>query len=128
MPQQPVRDGAQDGRRQRPSSGESSLASESYGDRFIKSTDDTRINRAMGVGRCALHPCLTRRATMTTDGPAAADATPESDRGNGRAGPGAAEPQQQEQQSLAASLAACGIRETPASEQASGSGATSSAG
>ncbi|KAJ1722709.1 hypothetical protein LPJ61_005900, partial [Coemansia biformis] len=52
------------GQRGRTSSVESSLATEEYGEQFIKTTDDTRINRAMGVGRCALHPCLTRRATI----------------------------------------------------------------
>ncbi|KAJ2477261.1 hypothetical protein EV174_004675, partial [Coemansia sp. RSA 2320] len=32
-------------------------------DSFIKETDDAHINLQMGVGACALHPCLTRRMT-----------------------------------------------------------------
>ncbi|KAJ1854786.1 hypothetical protein LPJ73_002425 [Coemansia sp. RSA 2703] len=36
---------------------------EEEGDSYIKETDDKRINKKMGVGACALHPCLTRRAT-----------------------------------------------------------------
>ncbi|KAJ1819076.1 hypothetical protein LPJ56_003719, partial [Coemansia sp. RSA 2599] len=38
-------------------------ATEEEGDSYIKETDDSRINKKMGVGACALHPCLTRRAT-----------------------------------------------------------------
>ncbi|KAJ2524716.1 hypothetical protein GGI11_000610 [Coemansia sp. RSA 2049] len=41
---------------------ESGEASEFFGDNYIKKTDDSRINRTMGVGACALHPCLTRKA------------------------------------------------------------------
>ncbi|KAJ2745461.1 hypothetical protein GGI20_002168 [Coemansia sp. BCRC 34301] len=46
---------------------EQSVATDEYGDEFIKETDDAQINRQMGVGACALHPCLTRRATTTLD-------------------------------------------------------------
>ncbi|KAJ1861303.1 hypothetical protein LPJ57_006542, partial [Coemansia sp. RSA 486] len=41
-------------------------ATEEEGDSYIKETDDSRINKKMGVGACALHPCLTRRATTAT--------------------------------------------------------------
>ncbi|KAJ2893637.1 hypothetical protein IWW38_002806 [Coemansia aciculifera] len=44
---------------------EQSVATDEYGDEFIKETDDAQINRQMGVGACALHPCLTRRGTTT---------------------------------------------------------------
>ncbi|KAJ2342715.1 hypothetical protein GGF43_005864, partial [Coemansia sp. RSA 2618] len=53
-------------------SGSSSTTSvnntEASGERFIKTADDTRVNGRTGVGRCALHPCLTRRATISADG------------------------------------------------------------
>ncbi|KAJ2797981.1 hypothetical protein H4R20_004986 [Coemansia guatemalensis] len=49
------------------SSGSSVTGTEESGDRFIKNTDDTRINRRTGTGRCTLHPCLTRRATIAAD-------------------------------------------------------------
>ncbi|KAJ2083105.1 hypothetical protein H4R24_001080 [Coemansia sp. RSA 988] len=49
------------------SSGSSVTGAEESGDRFIKNTDDTRINRRTGTGPCALHPCLTRRATIAAD-------------------------------------------------------------
>ncbi|KAJ2608464.1 hypothetical protein H4S08_004444 [Coemansia sp. RSA 1365] len=49
-------------------SSESSVTgTEESGDRFIKNTDDTRINRRTGTGRCTLHPCLARRATISAD-------------------------------------------------------------
>ncbi|KAJ1857198.1 hypothetical protein LPJ57_007142, partial [Coemansia sp. RSA 486] len=41
-------------------------ATEEEGDSYIKETDDSRINKKMGVGACALHPCLTRRAAAAT--------------------------------------------------------------
>ncbi|KAJ2501369.1 hypothetical protein GGH96_001978 [Coemansia sp. RSA 1972] len=40
-------------------------ATEASGERFIQTADGTRTNWQTGVGRCALHPCLTRRATIT---------------------------------------------------------------
>ncbi|KAJ2590159.1 hypothetical protein IWW49_002156 [Coemansia sp. RSA 1797] len=40
-------------------------ATEASGERFIQTADGTRSNWQTGVGRCALHPCLTRRATIT---------------------------------------------------------------
>ncbi|KAJ2656098.1 hypothetical protein IWW48_005193 [Coemansia sp. RSA 1200] len=46
----------------RSSGKESGEASEFFGDNYIKKTDDSRINRTMGVGACSLHPCLTRKA------------------------------------------------------------------
>ncbi|KAJ2716302.1 hypothetical protein H4R19_000724 [Coemansia spiralis] len=124
MPEQPGRPA---------SSGESSLASESFGERFIKTTDDTRINPAMGVGRCALHPCLTRRATVSVDGsgpPAAAAKELDGTR------PGLAAPEPLSPPAMALSqaaaataaavalaegMAACNIRRTPGAEQPGGS-------
>ncbi|KAJ2529908.1 hypothetical protein EV175_007334, partial [Coemansia sp. RSA 1933] len=45
----------------------SSVSSEVFGENYIKETDDSRINRTMGVGACSLHPCLTRRAGGTNE-------------------------------------------------------------
>ncbi|KAJ2123987.1 hypothetical protein IW147_002094 [Coemansia sp. RSA 720] len=44
-------------------------ATEASGERFIQTADGTRANWQTGVGRCALHPCLTRRATITGEAP-----------------------------------------------------------
>ncbi|KAJ1886234.1 hypothetical protein LPJ66_009727, partial [Kickxella alabastrina] len=44
------------------SSNSSVRATEEENEHFIKKTDDSHINRSMGVGACALHPCLTRTA------------------------------------------------------------------
>ncbi|KAJ2782775.1 hypothetical protein H4R18_002092 [Coemansia javaensis] len=46
----------------------SSVVSEDYGERLIKSADSAQAAGATGVGRCALHPCLVRRATIAADG------------------------------------------------------------
>ncbi|KAJ2380102.1 hypothetical protein H4S02_006852 [Coemansia sp. RSA 2611] len=46
---------------------EQSVATDEYGDDFIKETDDAQINKQMGVGACALHPCLTRKSTAILD-------------------------------------------------------------
>ncbi|KAJ2072619.1 hypothetical protein GGI09_009082, partial [Coemansia sp. S100] len=46
---------------------EQSVATDEYGDEFIKETDDVKLNRQMGVGACALHPCLTRQTTTILD-------------------------------------------------------------
>ncbi|KAJ2063450.1 hypothetical protein GGI17_001666 [Coemansia sp. S146] len=46
---------------------EQSVATDEYGDDFIKETDDIQRNRQMGVGACALHPCLTRQTTTILD-------------------------------------------------------------
>ncbi|KAJ1769297.1 hypothetical protein IW140_004296 [Coemansia sp. RSA 1813] len=43
------------------------VSSEFFGDNYIKETDDSKINRTMGVGACSLHPCLTRRARESAE-------------------------------------------------------------
>ncbi|KAI9477192.1 hypothetical protein LPJ78_000450 [Coemansia sp. RSA 989] len=45
----------------------SAANTEESGERFIKNVDSRRQSGQTGVGKCALHPCLTRRATLTSD-------------------------------------------------------------
>ncbi|KAJ1952623.1 hypothetical protein EC988_003450 [Linderina pennispora] len=39
---------------------------ETLGDKFIKETDSLTVTNPIGVGQCALHPCLSRRATVSS--------------------------------------------------------------
>ncbi|KAJ2157240.1 hypothetical protein GGF46_004648 [Coemansia sp. RSA 552] len=45
--------------------GAASGGTEASGERFIRKTDDRRISEQTGSGRCALHPYLTRRVTVS---------------------------------------------------------------